>query len=1020
MARSVNWIIVLTAGWEPSENEKAQFVAEITEMKAQSSIQEFTFISQNYLRDKSVNYFEKADPASPVFATFASVASSVLQESQLVNYLRAEMPAILANSANYDIQWERFLHPTKKCEGLVLFIAVTEEVPQPVAGDGNFLSDKSQPRKMVQQIKGSIRGDKPEIVQRSKTLSPIPRKTMNIPLEIGRNAINFPDISKEKDREADNIRVASPLPPSAIEPDEKTERMSPLGAVKNEGDWDSFLQDLGTELGSEQPTGHKPQEVMRETPELPKQETVPEVSKETPSKTLVHRFPKLPSQITNEVPPAQPGIVMPPPPAQPGIVTPPPPAQPGIVMPPPPTPEAAKPQRKQGEFGEWSDFLNQLDGEVAPDKKKEGAPQASQEYLTNPVPKASGEQDWKNFLNEVETSAVQPATSNQSEEKKPNTPPGGEKFLVKEEPRSDSKIFQGRGLFLTPEELALEQALKKHESKKRVTPPGLAQAKMDDNTLMPTIRRSALGKPSLIEPLSHDTGTKPALTQTRMNESLKKGPSVSMPMTPPMSLKPVSTQGASNLNIRQAEVQENLDIASVSARSKEAGTAVASTSKNSKSKPRSHRWLAVAMVLLLLLAGGGYAYYYFYPEDCLILLEKTKSTLGIGQKQAAKTEDREQKFQHAWDTINHDRLMGYLEEVKIFLARSDVTQAAKEKAHAQRIEILDKYEKFLADKVEQLGVTNYQFVQAAQFVQNYAKITEFSTKCPSWQKTIQQKANDTAEQASVMAVQTIIAAGNFIKGVETFRTINQHQLPQLQVRLKELEGILLKHFVNKYRQESKYREGVRLLTQFLAQSNSETNISHATLRTTHHLLALIHYHILQLASQSQYVAAQQELKNYEQELSGRNDLAVKPSELVVHLKRFQEHIKEEKWVWEQLCRGIQQMTDSNKPYPLEYLAGRGSVEKVRGKVIASKDVLNTGKFQIPVAGADALVLYINLLTTQTQQKILKNFADNSQPLKLSYGHGFYLFTQGRIEDAKVEFSKAGFLQEFENKLEFCK
>lgn len=1035
MARSIGWIVVLAAGWEPPESEKAQFVAEIAEMKSQGTVQEFAFVSQNYLRDRNANYIDKTDPTLSVLATFASVPSSVLQESQLINYLRAEMPAILSDSINYDIQWEHFFHPTKKCEGLILFITVTEDgQPESVAnkdsgapGMGGFNSaNRAQQRKMVQQIKGSGRTDKPEVTQRPKTLSPIPRKNVTGPIDIGGKAeINFPDFTSDKTRVADNTGInqsLQPLMPPEMDSEEKTQRMPQHGSAPSGQEWDSFLQDLGSELDDRhtplqqpeperqnkpalmRPEAHEP----KEEPPKPAREIIHEpleIPKETPSKTQVHRFPRLPAQ-NNE--PATPPAQMP--------------GAPMSAPAPAPTPAPAQPfqETKPAEFNEWSDFLNQLDGEVVPGEKKAGgekkqAAPAPQEYVTAPQPKSSNEQEkeWKNFLNEVETAATSQEPSAPAAANKEGTNRSIQEVeKPKEEPRSDSKIFQGRGLFLTPEELALEQALKKHENKRqdRITPPGMA--KMDDS-MMPTMRRPALGKqPS--EPLPPLAGLAPAQTVTRMNEGIKKGPTTPLPASSPLRQPPAPA----NLNIRQAEVQENLNLPSM--RAKETVPAVAGKESKGKAKS-SRRWLKVMIAILLLAGGAGYAYSYFYPEDFAALLELAKTTMGqeTTAQPATNQQEHEKKFQRAWDSFNADWLAAYLTDVDKFLSSATAGEA-KDKAQSQRKEILEKYEKFLTEKTEQLLNTRYQFMQAMQLLEKYNKIGELSMTCQTLQKTVQQKSKDTAEQASITAVQSIIAAGDFSKGVEMFRTFNQYQLPPVQTRLKELEGTLLKHFITKYRLEKKHREGVRYLTQFMAQPNPASNINHATLRTAHHMVALIHYHILQFTSQNQYLAAQQEVKNYEQELATRSDLAIKPSELLIYFKRFQEQIKEEKWAWEQLCRGIQKMTQSDKPYPVEYLVARGNVEKVRGKIVASKDILNTGKFQVPVPGSDTLVLYVNSLTTSMQQKILRTFSGDSQPLKIAYAHGFYLFSQGRIDDAKLEFSKAGFLQEFEEKMELCK
>ena len=994
MARSMQWIIVVAAGWEPSEDEKTQFVAEIIESRSIANLDTCSYIPINYARETNASIFDISGNI-PLAASFFSVPPSAMQEGQVISSLQVEMPALFSEKNRCEIQSEQYFHPGKKCEVLIIMVTISENISLvniPVVSP--IQPPTPQPtRKMVQQIKGSVRGDKVEPTQR-KTLSPIAKRPTSLgptDQEIPQLPANF---AAEKTRIAPTgiAQPLNPIYPPGSDSAERNAAVHPLGKKNDAQEWTSFLQDLDAP-----------------TSEPAKQENI--TARELQPKQQVHRFPKLPTK-KEEV---------------------------DIFAPPQISPNeqnVVNAQAQEG-FGEWNSFINQLEVNVKPSGSTLPAPAPkepnilpSQPSQPSQPPKKSAppeNQEWQSFLEGV-GDAIAPADAGaHSPAPTVFTPENQAKFKSAErkeetkreksanEPGSDSKVFQGRGLFLSAEELALEKAIKKHEQQKPATPPHgmsntLSKKIVDSGNSFAMTQRRALGPLDYAAdiPLVAPSTSNNSKSETRRLQAVPRTASSSSPtlhsqhqeLAKPL-MEPTSTHKESP---SESPTKKTAAVAHVSANEPKPLLAPAKKIEKKRGK-------VVALYFFLILVTGGAGIGYFYRDQLPDLIQQWKIKI-VGEQQPTTVEKPayEKKYDRAIQNLgDHNAALSYLAEINSLMNQNHPLSG---KFSQLRQNFLDKSHKFLNEKVTELLNNKYQFLQATQLLDKFSTTDEYRDFCTSLKQNIAQIALETAEHTSIAAVQSTITSGEFVKALETFRTFNQYQIPQVELKLKALEGRLLKSFVNRYHQENKYRDGVKYLIAFWDQNKTP---EHESLKIPRYIVWLIHHHLLRHTEQNQYQLAEQETKAYDQDLA-RIPAEIRSATITPYIKKFQEQIKEEKSLWLQMCKGLAKLAESNKIYPLEYLR-KGNSEKVKGKIILTQDFYATGKFQVPIGSGEMLNLTINELAIPIQLRLVKVSGD-MPTLKLAFAFGLYQFSQGNIEEAKLQFSKAGFLQEFDEKLEY--
>lgn len=1007
MAKSLRWIVVLTSGWEPPEEEKAQFIAEVVQMKSLAKVDEFSYIPKNYTQEKAIN-FGQAQGIAPIRATLTPVPSLLLQDSQIIPYLRSEMPNIFSESSDFEVQWEKFFHSGKRCEGIIIFLSLPE-----ISAEGTTTAPKM--RKMVQQIRG-IGKDKIQDFTPTlrRSLSPIQRGMGNM----GDNVELLSSSPRNPDTEKTHVSALTPNQP--IEPVESKVQPSEIPLYPEPSAPQRFTSPSEIPLYPEQSTlqrGTPPSEIpLYPEPSAPQKSTPPQGQAEDWNSFLTGLQSEVgdnPSEAKQPAEPEQPPVIIPKTSSQIAPKTPAPRA-PGTQI--PQMYQQAQAQEPQEQFAEWQNFVSGWN-EEAPAAKPPQEPTQKQSFPKEEQKSPEGE--WSNFFNEITTGSApsapaEPTPSQKPEaeapqQRQPERMPEPEQTKKDNAPHTESR-FLGRGLFLTQEEIALEEAVKKTKSERQQgekTPSPTSQASVEQ-AFTPTVKRASPGfSPTLVRgvpQMAKPPTPAPSGNEISQAREETRSPHHHTGKTPVLGNVPVTPPGLSRKAVTPPPLFNPTRPPQLVG-SQGQKMPLAEGSKKAKKTGGRLGWL---VFLLLIAAGAGAGFFYReqIPGVIQYLMEKVKpgnTTNGLSKEVFEK---ELQQLSASLPNNDAKTVAQHLDKFNSFLIQTKATPALKDlfdKASLQKKEFVEKTKKSVEENVKELR-RKQEFKQVLSLVATYNSIGEIKEFCSSLEQDAIAEAEETA-RGSISLAQGLINKSKVQEAVKLLHKINQNQLPVVQEKLKAQEGLLLKGLTQKYHQKQQYRLGIEYLAKYLPKDSSDPN---ANLKTSFHILWLAHQEILQYTSKNQYDIAQKTMKYYHQHFENL-DINIKTSDVLQPLKKFQYQINEEKALWKQLVRGLEKNAGKAK-CSLEYYYNK-KIEKIEGKIVVYRDVYDTGKFDIQ-RGRELSRLHLNSLTTNSHYELMKD-GDVSP-----YRYGLYLFSQGKIEEAKQEFLKVGRWEEFQEKLQY--
>ena len=121
MPGSLHWIIVLALGWEPLEEEKADFIYEILQGNPLPvSAEEFSYIPPQEITENSIYDIEQLITSTSALATFLRT-DYFAEETQLIDYMKSNMEAVFIRH-DYEVCSIPYQDPEQGIEGFIFLL----------------------------------------------------------------------------------------------------------------------------------------------------------------------------------------------------------------------------------------------------------------------------------------------------------------------------------------------------------------------------------------------------------------------------------------------------------------------------------------------------------------------------------------------------------------------------------------------------------------------------------------------------------------------------------------------------------------------------------------------------------------------------------------------------------------------------------------------------------------------------------------------------------------------------------
>ncbi len=663
-----------------------------------------------------------------------------------------------------------------------------------------------------------------------------------------------------------------------------------------------------------------------------------------------------------------------------------------------------------------------------------------------------GEDDWANFLEDLnkEVDIVGPNDN--------NIPSNQESKLsnARREDESGSKVFAGRGLFLTEEQIAIEKAMQNQEKKKSESflnsstlpssnppseifspPPPATTSFVSELPLTSTTSSVMPSSPTIEESdvsfeeeevgYSEDyvedvePSSTIASTQTEIHDfddPLESKSFQKSAYTPPPGIAPVATE-------------ETLEL--------EEDALTESSIEKKVKKSLLHRLFRICMSLIILgaiLFGSDRALEKYSPKYRKFIYEQGEEVYKVVKKYSLKYWIAIKTF------IGEDETTEILENLEILARILDL----EIKENPNKLEwCIDKLERFntlnsstpgissetkviiraaVDKKIELIAqeVRNYlestvtglleekNFIQAEELLEQpeYQNSPYLKNNIEKLQALIVQKEKETIKELVEYSL-TRAERGQFAEAVTLLDLHKNSQRTNMAQSLTKAKELILNGFVKKCLESNPapYKESIQKLVSFLGE-----RVDHRTLKTESYIIKLIHNQVLAFCAQHSYSAALQFLEPYEK---------IQAHTVRVYVNRFKDDVRKEKAIWFNLCRGILKKAQKSRDQGTEYTFHFYLNEKranVTGKVTArQEEILKTGRFG--VQGNRARFLSIKDLQDRTLMETIRLGLKTQKNINTIYNElALFLFSQGRLTQAKSLFQRINKLSYFEDKMSY--
>ena len=404
---------------------------------------------------------------------------------------------------------------------------------------------------------------------------------------------------------------------------------------------------------------------------------------------------------------------------------------------------------------------------------------------------------------------------------------------------TETKTFHGRGLILTEQELALEEAIKKEQSKddekdKKNKFGKLATVtrtrkipdfKFKETSVMPIVK----GKRQKFDYSINESGQEVlvSIQEDVENHDIDNdhGDVIYDDMNEIHSEEDEFIPDPGEFIYEENDHHEH-----------EGHNHEENDEKHYKIEKSNHKLLVAIIFLPLLIFSIGYIWfqnggeaiirpYWLKTKNLYVNFKKEYFSKSTSKKKNNKEEKNINKKSYAilykeiQDQIKKepDNWKGNIKSLNILINKIKTQRSAKkilETAHAQRSKMLKGAYTFIKTEFNKL-VRSYNFEKVAILLNTY-QIKELEDKLFDMHKQLNDRAQKVLA-ASLAKAQKIIVTEevknykNIKKALFFLEQVNANQLPEIKVKLKKSKGQLLKPFVRKCIQYSKYMQGVQYL-----------------------------------------------------------------------------------------------------------------------------------------------------------------------------------------------------------------
>ncbi len=1014
--------------WESMEEDSSPVVQEIFELNNLSEyIGSYSYVPAEYIMEGSIEDLYDIIYSDSVNSTLFN--APYMDEGNIEGYIGNIMATILQEN-NYEIDYQKYFYQGK--EGYVVFLSLSQAK--------DFVPPKKDDKRMIQQIKKI--GDKQD-----KTEKKLPSLRKSVPstdkmknLQQGRErmpkipgALNTPlprGFEGQNEREeyfphSPNLEEQN-MPLSFSDPSMDTPS---IPARQHGNEWDSFVHGLENDLNQAGAySAIPPVNAVQENPELeikidPNADRAKKIIAPKPTHLIPQMYMNLPQE------------------------------------------------KKKEHYSEWQDFIEGLDesvntpqsptarvqpeNEFLEDLKADLAPHlqeishqydqagyyeqqapAQPGYYGQQAPAQPGYYDQQapaqpgyygqqipaqpGYYDQQAPAQPgyydqQPAQAGYYEQQVPGqpgyygqTPAIDENQEKKLDPsQTESKIFKGRHLILTKEEIALESATQKYWQKNNVT-------EEENQRVYQTEVAAQLAEKQ-----------KKAMRSDNFPME-KKG---YIPSSPQNIEKEMYSEDAAYPydSYSQEKFQEETENNPVISEDIIFSEQNAPELEEKEPKRRSLFFKVAIFILffLLILGAGGYIWYFNGGEATLNpYLEKAKTFyMAIHEfiQEKKQEEDKkniflenikalEQELSQIRNKTNTKNNAEWKTNIQLW---DDFINKVKSKPEYKNIldtalieknKTIEGCQEYLKQAIPQL-LEKQQFLQSIDLLKNYKEIPQMKEVCNALEgETITKAAallNESMEIAKKILVNEEFKEPDIIsRTLEYLEKSNQNQTLELKKDMEKQKATFFKPFVDRCEDLKKYEYGIRFLAKYLGMQGP-----HHLLKTEEYITRLIHRHMLYYTSRNQYNMALQVVQKYE-------DIA---SNFIKNaLQKFTNEIHAEHFFWQQLWRGVENLRSSGKEIHFDRLRDKEGVSG-KGKITRFQE----SRQLIEIMISNRIIMNINKLSWQSLKAIFEASGNISRSAQeTSYYGGLYLFSQGHIKEAEEEFTKANRLEDFKYKMQY--
>ncbi|NUM34954.1 MAG: hypothetical protein HUU50_10450 [Candidatus Brocadiae bacterium] len=1053
MTTSLRWVIILAMDWETMEEDSSSVVKEILELNNLSEyIGGYSYIPGEYIVEGSIEDLYDIIYSDSVNATF--FITPYMDEGNIEGYIGNAMATILQEN-NYEIDYQKYFYQGK--EGYVVFLSL--------ATAKDFVPAKRDDRKMVQQIKKlgdkqektekklpSLRKGLPgtEKVKALQSKEKFPKVLGSAPVtsEEGIKQENF--FATESDTYTGQLETPFVPTPPAVQPPQAQEE------PKHGNDWNSFVQGIEHELNqagaySSLPIAPATQEIQQEpvakidpmadrakkinapkiSPPIPQMYmNLPQEKKQEPFSEWQDFLEGLDESVNNQASETQ---------AQ---------QQQGNAFLEDLKADIAPHIQEMSQQYEQSPYYGQQPNPVQPyygqqpipgqpyygqqpvpgqpyygQQPVPGQPYYGQQpipgqpyYGQQPIPGqpyyAQQPDPGQPYYGQQPAMDVQPYYGQPN----PGQPPyyDGENIPIQQEVKLDpsqteSKIFKGRHLILTREELALESAAQKfwqkgnepEEEKKKLDQSEIAAQLAEKHKKAMREDNYMEKRPGYIPSPSQYTADKKDVYEENIEESYDYTS---------------HHTGQEATEKYPAVPQDDIIFAEQEEDSVEY--------KKPKKRSLLLRFFIAFFLFSIFSASGVYIWYWNGGEKTLApYIEKARQFYlviheAIQEKKQEETQKNiflenlkalEQELSKIREKINENP-SAWKENIQLYeyfinkIKGKPEYKTLQDSAVVEKSKLFYGCQEYLKQTVPQM-LEKQQFAQIIDFLRQYKDYPQIKDLCISLEaQTVAKGAavlNESMEIAKKILVNEEFKEPDIVvRTIEYLDKSNQNQTLEIKRDLDKQKAQFFKPFIEKCEDQKKYEYGIRFLARYLSMQGP-----HHLLNTEEYIIRLIHRHILYYTSKNQYNLAIQIVQKYEDITSN----AVKNA-----MQKFTNEIHSEQFFWQQLWRGVENLRNNGKEIYFDRIRDKEAIN-AKGKITRFQEP----KQLIEIKVSSRVITNINKLTWPSLRSIFESAGNNNlNAQEASYYGAIYLFSQGHIKEAEEEFKKANRMEDFNYKMQY--